>query len=158
MHDAIRSLATVGCGSYKCGDVHFLLKPVSIEVTDVHEKERLIQSRLKHYSEMISHESAPTALHKALYEKALLQNGARMAGDVQALALALNDLHTSPTIALVSFVRAGLPLGVLLRRALLDQGRDARHYGISIVRDRGIDMTALEAIIQAPRSREHCLR
>ena len=149
MHDAIRSLATVGCGSYECGDVHFLLKPVSIEVTDVHEKERLIQSRLKHYSEMISHESAPTALHKALYEKALLQNGARMAGDVQALALALNDLHTGPTIALVSFVRAGLPLGVLLRRALLDQGRDAYHYGISIVRDRGIDMTALEAIIQA---------
>jgi hypothetical protein len=38
---------------------------------------------------------------------------------------------------------------VLLRRALLEMGRDAHHYGISIVRDRGIDKTALEAIIQA---------
>jgi hypothetical protein len=50
---------------------------------------------------------------------------------------------------LVSFVRAGLPLGVLLRRALLDRGRETYHYGISIVRDRGIDKIALEAIIQA---------
>ena len=47
----------------------------------------------------------------------------------------------------MSFVRAGLPLGVLLRRALVELGRDAHHYGISIVRDRGIDQVALEAII-----------
>lgn len=53
-----------------------------------------------------------------------------------------------PSIVLVSFVRAGLPLGVLLRRALLDMGRDAHHYGISIIRDRGIDKVALEAIIE----------
>jgi hypothetical protein len=36
---------------------------------------------------------------------------------------------------------------VLLRRSLVDRGRDAHHYGISIVRDRGIDTLALEAII-----------
>ena len=71
-----------------------------------------------------------------------------MASEVQSLALALNAACTGPGIALVSFVRAGLPLGVLLRRALVEMGRDARHYGISIIRDRGIDTVALEAIIR----------
>ena len=52
-------------------------------------------------------------------------------------------------MVLVSFVRAGLPLGVLLRRALLGLGREVHHYGISIVRDRGIDQVALEAIVLA---------
>lgn len=149
MTNAIAELNTVGSGSYAHNDVHFLLQPVQMEVTDVVEKERLIQTKQKHYSEMISLESAPTDVHKALYERALAQNGVRMATDVQALALALNQACTGPSIVLVSFVRAGLPLGVLLRRALIDMGRDAHHYGISIVRDRGIDTVALEAIITA---------
>ncbi|MCK1792786.1 cysteine protease StiP family protein [Pseudomonas violetae] len=142
-------LNTVGSGSYLPNDVHFLLQPVRMEVTDLEEKERLIQSKQKHYSEMISLETAPTDVHKALYERSLQQNGVRMATDVQALALALNKDCTGHAIVLVSFVRAGLPLGVLLRRALIDMGRDAHHYGISIVRDRGIDTVALEAIVKA---------
>ena len=140
---------TVGSGSYLPEDVHFLLRPVQIGLTDVLEKERLIQTNQKHYSEMISQESAPSSTHMGLFEKAMSQNAMRMAEDVQALALALalEERYRGPTIALVSFVRAGLPLGVLLRRALLGLGRDAHHYGISIVRDRGIDMVALESII-----------
>lgn len=149
MVNPVCDLKTVGSGSYAPDDVHFLLQPVQMEVTDVEEKERLIQTKQKHYSEMISLEKAPTAVHKALYERALAQNGTRMATDVQSLALALNEACVGPSIILVSFVRAGLPLGVLLRRALIDMGRNAYHYGISIVRDRGIDTVALEAIIQA---------
>jgi hypothetical protein len=38
-----------------------------MQTTDVLEKERLIQTKQKHYSEMISLESAPTDVHKALY-------------------------------------------------------------------------------------------
>ncbi len=144
----VQGLATVGSGSYHPDDVHFLLRSVEIEVTDVMEKERLIQTRQKHYSEMISLEKAPDPVHQDLFERALAQNGTRMAVDVQALAQALDRQCPGPEIVLVSFVRAGLPLGVLLRRALLDLGRKAHHYGISIVRDRGIDRTALEAIIQ----------
>ncbi|WP_010485234.1 cysteine protease StiP family protein [Pseudomonas sp. S9] len=146
---SLAGLDTVGSGSYAADDVHFLLQAVQIEVTDVEEKERLIQTRQKHYSEMISQEHAPTPVHKALYQQALQQSGERMAADVQSLALALNQACTGPSIILVSFVRAGLPLGVLLRRALIELGRDCHHYGISIVRDRGIDNLALEAIIQA---------
>lgn len=138
---------TVGSGSYLPDDVHFLLRPVQIGLTDVLEKERLIQTNEKHYSEMISEESAPSSTHMALFERAMSQNAVRMAEDVQSLALALEELYRGPTIALVSFVRAGLPLGVLLRRALIGLGRHAHHYGISIVRDRGIDTVALESII-----------
>ncbi|MFV3334791.1 cysteine protease StiP family protein [Pseudomonas sp. NY15437] len=147
MSESITSLATVGSGSYAPDDVHFLLQPMQMEVTDVQEKERLIQSNRKHYSEMISMEHAPTEVHKNLYARALVQNGKRMATDVQALALALNAACSGPSIALVSFVRAGLPLGVLLRRSLVEMGRDAHHYGVSIIRDRGIDTVALESII-----------
>lgn len=148
MSNAFEGLQTVGSGSYATDDVHFLLRTMEIEVTDVQEKERLIQTSQRHYSEMISQEHPPSDTHKSLYRLALAQNGARMAADVQALARALDQRYNGPTIALVSFVRAGLPLGVLLRRALVESGRDARHYGISIIRDRGIDNVALEAIIK----------
>ena len=39
-------------GSYVAADVQFLLRPISIENTTIEEKERLIQSGKKHYSEM----------------------------------------------------------------------------------------------------------
>lgn len=148
LNPAVTSMA-VGSGSYLPEDVQFLLRSVSIGLTDVLEKERLIQSKQKHYSEMISQEDAPSETHMELFERAMSQNGVRMAADVQSLALALEEHYRGPTIALVSFVRAGLPLGVLLRRALIGLGRDAHHYGISIVRDRGIDTVALESIIAA---------
>lgn len=147
MNDFIATLNTIGSGSYAPGDVHFLLQAVQMSITDIQEKERLIQSNQKHYSEMISQEHAPSDMHKSLYARALLQNGARMAADVQSLALALNATYTGASITLVSFVRAGLPVGVLLRRALIEMGRDVYHYGISIIRDRGMDTVALEAII-----------
>ncbi|WP_269502018.1 cysteine protease StiP family protein [Burkholderia sp. IMCC1007] len=148
MRDPFASVVTVGSGSYAADDVHCLLQPMNMPATDVLEKERLIQTNRKHYSEMISTEHAPTGLHKRLYARALAQNGKRMATGVQSLALALNAACTGPGIALVSFVRAGLPLGVLLRRALVAMGRDVRHYGVSIIRDRGIDTVALDGIIR----------
>ncbi len=149
MSKHIQSPDTVGSGSYAPEDVSFLLRQVNIEVTDVAEKERLIQTNQRHYSEMISEEHAPSQTHMDLYARALKQNGDRTATDVKGLALALNKYCTGHSIALVSFVRAGLPLGVLLRRELTDMDRDAKHYGISIVRDRGIDTVALETVIAA---------
>jgi hypothetical protein len=139
---------TAGSGSYSSEDVHFLLRPMQLAPTEVAAKETLIQSGQRHYSEMISHEEPPSKEHKALYAKALMQNSSRMAADVQSLALALNERYSNSTIILVSFVRAGLPLGVLLYRALTEFGVEAYHYGVSIVRDRGIDTVALEAIIK----------
>lgn len=149
MSNLVLNTATVGSGSYAPEDVSFLLRPFQMETTDLEEKERLIQSNTRHYSEMISEEFAPTETHKALYILALTQNGDRMARDVKSLSMALNSIYAGRPVALVSFVRAGLPLGVLLLRSLNNLGCRAKHYGVSIVRDRGIDMVALEAIIAA---------
>ncbi|MBV9930670.1 MAG: hypothetical protein JO013_06975 [Alphaproteobacteria bacterium] len=131
-------------GSYAAEDVTFLLKPVTMAATGVAEKERLIQTGRRHYSEMISIEPPPDEEHLRLYREALARNGARLAADVATLARLLAEAVPAPReVVLLSLARAGTPIGVLLRRALLRQGRRAAHYSISIVRDRGIDRTAL---------------
>lgn len=147
MLDPSMDLPTVGSGSYLPDDVHILLRRAEVAPTAVLEKERLIQLQRKHYSEMLSHEGAPSREHLAHFERAMDANAARMAAEVNALALGLGARYTGRSIALVSLVRAGLPVGVLLRRALLKQGRDVHHYGVSIVRGRGIDRVALEHVI-----------
>ena len=131
-------------GSYAPEDVTFLLKPVALAATEVAAKERLIQSGRRHYSEMIAPESPPGRAYMDLYEQALARNGARLAGDIGALARALAERAAGrPEIVLVSLARAGTPIGVLLRRALERLGVAAPHYSVSIIRDRGIDRQAL---------------
>jgi hypothetical protein len=134
-------------GSYAPEDVTFLLKPVALRATEVAVKERLIQSGRRHYSEMIAPETPPGPAYMELYEQALARNGARLAGDIEALARALAERSTGkPEIVLVSLARAGTPVGVLLRRALERLGVAAPHVSISIIRDRGIDRQALAHI------------
>ncbi|MCA8296729.1 hypothetical protein LGN19_23315 [Burkholderia sp. AU30198] len=65
MGNLLASLSTVGSGSYAPEDVHFLLRHVRMSVTSVEEKERLIQTNQKHYSEMIGLEHAPNILERA---------------------------------------------------------------------------------------------
>ncbi len=136
-------------GSYRSDEITFLLNKVDIETTDVAEKEKLIQSGKKHYSQMISVEKAPSTQHMALFQQALQQGEVRFAREVQQLAQTLvkKSLTSGQPIVLVSFVRAGVPLGVLLYHAIQDLGQPCVHYGISIIRDRGIDFAALETII-----------
>jgi hypothetical protein len=134
-------------GSYAPEDVTFLLKPVALRATEVAAKERLIQSGRRHYSEMIAPEAPPGPAYMRLYEQALARNGARLAGDVAALARALAERAAGRSeIVLVSLARAGTPIGVLIRRALERLGVAAPHYSISIIRDRGIDRQALAHI------------
>ncbi|QQZ27428.1 cysteine protease StiP family protein [Thiothrix subterranea] len=135
-------------GSYAASDVTFLLRQIVMETTPVEEKERLIQSGQRHYSEMLTLESPPSAAHQALFEQALDDGLERLAREVQALALALQQRRPNRPIVLVSFVRAGVPLGVLLVRALRELGVESEHYGISIVRDKGIDQAAVDWIEQ----------
>lgn len=130
-------------GSYDADDVRFLLVPIELPPTDVETKERLIQSGAKHYSEVLAPEKAPDATYLALFEASVARNGERVARDVAALARALAE--GSPAV-LVSLARAGTPVGVLLRRALRRLGVEAPHYAVSIIRDRGVDAQALDAI------------
>ena len=133
-------------GSYLPEDVHFLLKPVEMEMTPVEQKERLIQSGEKHYSEMLSQEPEPTAWHLDLFARALEQGAERLAKEVVMLAKALADRFGETPVILVSLVRAGVPLGVMLHQALREMGKTSHHYGVSIIRDRGIDDTAMDWI------------
>lgn len=139
---------SVFSGSYAADDVQFLLKTISIPDTPVQEKEALIQSGKKHYSQMLSHETLPSEDYLNLFHAALALNGQRMAE--QLLILAQQIINTRPNgITLVSLVRAGTPVGVLLKRILQHYfHKDAVHYSISILRDVGIDANALRFILK----------
>jgi hypothetical protein len=135
-------------GSYHTDDVAFLLRRVSMDMTPVAEKERLIQSGQAHYSDMLSQEPEPSEQHLAIFQQALEVGAPRLARDVMALAKALIERMGDQPIVLASLVRAGVPLGVLLHKALGYLGKTSYHYGISIIRDRGIDEVALDFIEQ----------
>ena len=134
-------------GSYDPDDVHILLKPSLVPVTDVACKEALIQSGVRHYSEMLSREELPDPRYIELYEAALRRNAAILRGDVEALAQAIATRpETSVSCVIISLARAGTPIGVLLRRALSRLGVECHHYSISIIRGRGIDRNALRHV------------
>lgn len=139
-------------GSYRPEDVTFLLKPAEIGFVDVEEKERLIQSGTRHYSEMISPEKVPGPAYMALYDEALKRNAGRLLADIHTLAEMIVE-HAGSRITLVSLARAGTPIGVLLQRHLAGAGVDSRHYSVSIIRGRGIDMVAMDKIVRE-RGRE----
>ena len=135
-------------GSYRAGEVQFLLKRLPLcDVVDVPEKERLIQSGARHYSEMLSPESLPSARYLAVFQSACEANLERMARDCLTLATLIAARRTGP-ITLVSLARAGTPVGVALKALLASCfGRVATHYSISIIRERGIDQVALSHIL-----------
>ena len=135
-------------GSYHASDVRFLLKPLALhDFVDVPEKERLIASGKRHYSEMLSPELLPSARYLQLFEQACFDNLDRMARDCLALAAMIAARRTGP-VTLVSLARAGTPVGVILKRLLeTNLDRAATHYSVSIIRDRGIDQVALDFIL-----------
>lgn len=134
-------------GSYDAEDVTFLLEPIEVEPTPIAEKERLIQSGMKHYSEMISREAEPTPEYMALFNSAVDRNLDRFASDLCVLANLIAQSSQANDIPLASLARAGTPIGVLVGRALRSLGFDCTHYSISIIRDRGIDAHALNWIL-----------
>lgn len=154
-------LNSYGSGSYLASDVTVLLDMVdkdAVADVPVSQKEALIQSGQRHYSDMITLEQAPSSMHEQLYAQALAQGTQRAANDIANLAATLQQIFYSSVnnekpLILVSLVRAGLPVGVLLQRALTDTNSryclPSKHYGISIIRDRGLDPVALQLILAA---------
>ena len=157
----IQKTQEYGSGSYLASDVTVLLDIVdkdAVADVPVSQKEALIQSGQRHYSDMLTLENAPTAMHEQLYQQALAQGTTRTATDIANLAYTLHHIFqqtvsTERPLILVSLVRAGLPIGVLLQRALADADSSyalpSVHYGISIIRDRGLDTVALQMILAA---------
>lgn len=161
MTSNIQKLKKYGSGSYLASDVTVLLDIVdkdAVADVPVSQKEALIQSGQRHYSDMLTLEDAPTAIHEQLYQQALAQGTTRTATDIVNLAYTLHHIFQQTVslqrpLILVSLVRAGLPIGVLLQRTLADADSSyalpSVHYGISIIRDRGLDTVALQMILDA---------
>lgn len=135
-------------GSYRRDDVRILMTPVPVEmVGDVSTKEFLIQTGQRHYSEMLSPEQLPSQSYRDLFFEATAANKARMARDCMDLALAIRKRRAGVP-ALVSLARAGTPVGVIVKHLLSHVlGDDVVHFSVSIIRDRGIDFNALDAIL-----------
>ncbi|MEY4768755.1 MAG: hypothetical protein RL637_1394 [Pseudomonadota bacterium] len=135
-------------GSYLATDVEILLKPIQIPTVSIEEKEYLIQTGEKHYSELISAETLPSTEYLSLFYHLLTLNRQRLATDLIRLAIKIHQSRDSQSIVLVSLVRAGTPIGILLKRILQSYlNCSVKHYAISIIRDLGIDYNALNYIL-----------
>ena len=137
-------------GSFKPEDVTLLLQPITdVPVVTKEEKEALIAAG-GHYSDVVVSESVPSVQQRATYLKALSHMEQRLALGVNSLAFDItHDACFGDEIVLISLVRAGTPLGVLLKRAISRQThKQVFHYGVSIIRDRGIDPVAMKYIME----------
>ncbi|MFI3136797.1 MAG: tellurite-like stress resistance cysteine protease StiP [Methylococcaceae bacterium] len=141
-------MMTAFSGSYAADEVTFLLKPLTMPDTPIQLKEQLIQSGKKHYSELLTREALPAAEYVQLFHQAMTLNQARLAW--HCLVLAERIVATRPHgITLVSLLRAGTPIGVLLKAVLKRYFKcDVAHYALSIIRDVGLDQNALQHILQ----------
>lgn len=137
-------------GSYAPEEVSFLMRRMRLETTALVQREKLIQSGQRHYSEMIGPEDAPTRGRMRLFREALASNGQRMAADISVLAAAMAASAVDGELTVVSIARAGTPIGVLLWHRLRQVAPHLRlkHYSISVIRDRGVDYAALRWIME----------
>ena len=135
--------------SYKEEDVCLLLKDITGLVTPqpTKERERLIQSG-RHYCEMLPIEYVPTKTYMNVYKEALNQYAKPTALAVGRLADKILKQRGEKTV-LVSLARAGIPIGILLKRYIRwKYGIIMPHYSLSIIRGRGIDDTAMQHLLK----------
>ena len=124
--------------SYKKEDVTILLKDITGMVLPqpTQERERLIQSGV-HYCEMLPIEYKPSAKYLEAYQEALKHYAKPTAKAVAALAGKVAAKYGNKVV-LVSLARAGIPIGILLKRFLQTAFHiQAPHYAISIIREIG---------------------
>ncbi|WP_284193531.1 cysteine protease StiP family protein [Vibrio zhanjiangensis] len=135
-------------GSYEKNDCKFLLQETKCEFISIEEKEKLIQSGKRHYSELLNKELEPSDDYLNLFFHFTEKYKSKLAQHVFILAEKINH-YQEGQITLVSLARAGTPIGVLVKKALeYFFNRNVVHYSISIIRDRGIDTVALDYLIK----------
>lgn len=136
--------------SYLEKDVTLLLKDISGLVTPLptKEREKLIQSGV-HYCEMLPLEYKPTEQYMDAYHFALNSYAKVTADAVCQVAEKLYAAISGDEIVLVSLARAGIPIGILIKRYLEHKyEKKVFHYSISIIRGRGIDKNAVDYILE----------
>lgn len=138
--------------SYSYGDVKVLLERIHPVFLTVEEKEAAIQ-RGVHYSEMLSAEKAPESSYQELFQQQVENVGPLLAKRFHDLAAQIASVRSKPV--LVSLVRGGTPVGVVLKRILEGYGVPVTHYTVSIIRDRGLDLVAMEHILSQGHKAEN---
>ena len=135
--------------SYQEQDVVLLLKDITglVKPQPAWERERLIQQGV-HYCEMLPIEYVPSRVYMEIYKKALKRYAKPVALAVGRLADNIIK-ERGRDIVLVSLARAGIPIGILLKRYLYKKYKiEAEHYSISIIRGRGIDDNAMKYLLK----------
>ena len=134
--------------SYREDDVILLLKDITglVQPQPTEERERLIQAG-RHYCEMLPIEYVPTDKYMEIYRRALEDYSGDVADAVGILAEKVISAR-GKDVVLVSLARAGIPIGILLKRYIkFRYGYDVKHYSISIIRGRGIDKNAMKYLL-----------
>lgn len=137
--------------TYSEDDVKILLKDISgsLEALDTKTREQMIQSGT-HYSEMLPLEYKPTDKYMYIYNKSLKDMSVETALGIIELCNVLYDRHNRQPFIIISLARAGIPIGILVRRYLkIRYNLDCPHYSISIIRGKGIDTNAMNYIFEA---------
>jgi uracil phosphoribosyltransferase len=134
-------------GSYPEHDCIFLLKKLKPKFHSIEKKEKLIQSGQLHYSQMVSQESKPTPEYEKLFHTLTAKYKHKLAQEILHLSHLISK-NIKRDICIVSLVRAGTPIGVLVNKGINKYSHyKSIHYSISIVRDKGIDVNALDYLI-----------
>lgn len=135
--------------SYSDTDVTLLLKDITgmVKPQPTEEREALIQSG-RHYSEMLPLEYTPTEAYMQTYREALYNCADAVADAIESLSDKIIQ-KKGKSVVLVSLARAGIPIGVLIKRCIKWRySVDVFHYSISIIRGKGIDKNAVNYILE----------
>lgn len=141
--------------SYHKEDVILLLKDITglVKPQSTEERERLIQSG-RHYCEMLPIEYVPTEKYMETYREALKNYAEPVARAVGILADKIIQ-RKGKKVVLVSLARAGIPVGILLKRYIKWKYQiEVLHYSISIIRGKGIDENAVNYILKHHRGKD----
>lgn len=141
--------------SYSTEDVQLLLKDITGQVIPLltSERERLIQSGC-HYCEMLPIEYVPTKEYMNVYQEALENYAKATANAIGCLSDKIIKKRGN-NIVLVSLARAGIPIGILIKRYLKFKFKlDIEHYSISIIRGKGIDDNAMRYLLNKYRPQQ----
>ncbi len=134
-------------GSYPEQDVQFLLTLIDQfmeETTD--EREKKIQSS-KNYFEMLPVEKPPTDEYMMYFYQSLEKYKRKVAVAVGVCCARIFQ-NKGSAVVLASLVRGGTPLGILMKRYFNYRYQfDPVHYGVSILRGKGIDEAAISYIL-----------
>lgn len=135
--------------SYTEDDVILLLKDITglVEPQPTEIREKLIQSG-KHYCEMLPIEYEPSEKYMQAYEEAMKMYSKPTAIAIGRLADQIMK-ERGRDVVLVSLARAGIPIGILLKRYIRWKYEiEVYHYSISIIRGKGIDTNAMYFLLE----------